>query len=291
MRHKRLLGSKPLKSALANRSQSRSVSKGRAMVKEYRSRSRDPFERDLDDLGAQSKEQTRRDAFEAKFDKYKANKQQKEYVERRMKTLEQPNFDITTKNPGSPSKLARKYTTVVGAEIDFRPSGKFEQQQLMPEGYEQHLMREQLLDSRKDPFKVLGVSNEDKMSFYLLKYVFNAIKQEPAAPGSDDEEGSLGKPFVAKKDLLSQLSKNPQIMEALEVGSKRELHDLVDQAHGERKGCLTWTEFLNAFFLRGATFSDRIDGNDWWTSFDPNGLPVEPSEEAENEARSDQPRE
>lgn len=55
----------------------------------------------------------------------------------------------------------------------------------MPEGYENHLMREELLRSTKDPFKLLGVSNEDKMAFFLLKWVFNAIKHEPDA---DDEK-------------------------------------------------------------------------------------------------------
>jgi hypothetical protein len=38
-------------------------------------------------------------------------------------------------------------------------------------------MREGLLKKRNnDPFKLLGVSSEDKMSFFLLKWVFNAIK-------------------------------------------------------------------------------------------------------------------
>ena len=30
----------------------------------------------------------------------------------------------------------------------------------------------------KDPFKRLGVSNEDKMTFFLLKWIFNAIKRD-----------------------------------------------------------------------------------------------------------------
>ena len=47
-------------------------------------------------------------------------------IEKRAKIMETPDFDITTKNRRSPSKKARKYTTVVGAEIDFKPSGKFE---------------------------------------------------------------------------------------------------------------------------------------------------------------------
>ena len=74
---------------------------------------------------------------------------------------------------------------MVGAEIDFKPSGKFDKDFLMPEGYEETLMRQDLLDTRKDPFKMLGVSPEDKMTFYLLKWVFEEIKQDADA---DDEE-------------------------------------------------------------------------------------------------------
>ena len=40
-------------------------------------------------------------------------------------------------------------------------------------------MREELLKKRNDdPFKLLGVSGDDKMTFFLLKWVFNAIKLE-----------------------------------------------------------------------------------------------------------------
>ncbi len=206
----------------------------------------------------------RRDAFEAKFDKYRANKHTKTVIEKRSKILETPDFDVTTKNRQSPSKKAKKYTTVVGAEIDFKPSGKFDKEYLMPEGYEEALMREELMDTRKDPFKVLGVSPEDKMTFYLLKWVFDYIKQD----SDHDDEQLAGKAFVNKKDLVSQLSKNPELMHALEVRSKRELHDQVDQAACAKKNCLTWTEFLNIFFLKNATFEDRIDGNDWWCKLD-----------------------
>lgn len=46
----------------------------------------------------------------------------------------------------------------------------------MPDGYDEHLMREELLNTRTDPFRVLGVSQEDKMTFFLLKWVFDYIK-------------------------------------------------------------------------------------------------------------------
>ena len=185
--------------------------------------------------------------------------------------METPDFDITTKNRQSPSKKARKYTTVVGAEIDFKPSGKFESEQLMPEGYEELLMREELLDTRKDPFRVLGVSQEDKMTFFLLKWVFDYIKQDSEV----EDENLAGKAFVMKKDLVSQLSKNPELMNALDIRSKRELNDQVENAACAKQGCLTWDEFLNYFFLRNATLEDRIDGNDWWSKLDQNGVPIE----------------
>jgi len=54
---------------------------------------------------------------------------------------------------------------------------KYDPEDLIPDGFENHLMREGLLKKRNaDPFKLLGVSNEDKMSFFLLKWIFNAIK-------------------------------------------------------------------------------------------------------------------
>ena len=212
----------------------------------------------------------RMQAFEAKFDKYRANKHTKTVIEKRSKLLDQPDFDITTKGKQSPSKKARKYTTVIGAEIDFKPSGKFDKEFLMPEGYEDALMREELMDTRRDPFKVLGVSPDDKMTFYLLKWVFDYIKQD----SDHDDEHLGGKAFVVKKDLVSQLSKNPELMSALEIKSKRELNDQVQDAACAKKNCLTWNEFLNFFFLKNATFEDRIDGNDWWTKLDPNGQPI-----------------
>lgn len=51
----------------------------------------------------------RRQVYEAKFDKYRVNKQIKDNQEKRAKQLEPPTFDITTKNPSLPSKYAKKF--------------------------------------------------------------------------------------------------------------------------------------------------------------------------------------
>jgi hypothetical protein len=82
--------------------------------------------------------------------------------------MEKPKFDVLlSKSPPKNSKhlpLSKE-----------RP--KYDAEDLIPEGFENHLMREGLLKKRNaDPFKLLGVSNEDKMSFFLLKWIFNAIK-------------------------------------------------------------------------------------------------------------------
>ena len=70
-------------------------------------------------------------------------------------------------------------------------------------------------------------------------------------------------------------------MNALDIRSKRDLHDQVEMAACAKKGCLTWEEFLNYFFLRNAPMHDRIDGNDWWTKLDQNGQPVQEEEARE----------
>ena len=89
---------------------------------------------------------------------------------------------------------------------------KYDPEELIPEGFENHLMREGLLKKRNnDPFKLLGVSSEDKMSFFLLKWVFNAIKLD-----SDPADKALqGRPYVQKKELIKQLAKNTELMAAM----------------------------------------------------------------------------
>ena len=56
-------------------------------------------------------------------------------------------------------------------------------------------------NGEREPFKFEGVSKEDKMTFFLLKWIFNAIKLE-----SDKEDKVFkGQPYVTKKELIAQL--------------------------------------------------------------------------------------
>jgi len=57
-------------------------------------------------------------------------------IDKRAFALKVPDFDITTKGTQSPSKNARNYTKVVGADLELKPSGKYDNEELIPHGYE-----------------------------------------------------------------------------------------------------------------------------------------------------------
>lgn len=124
-------------------------------------------------------------------------------------------------------------------------------------------MREELLEKRnKDPFKLLGVSNEDKMSFFLLKWVFNAVKR-------NDKQT----PYVLKRELVSQLSKNVELLNAMNIPNSLALEKGIQQAPCKTENQLTWLEFLEHFFLKGASLQDLV--SHWWTKIDQDGKQIQ----------------
>ena len=70
-------------------------------------------------------------------------------------------------------------------------------------------------ETKLDQFKDLGVTNEDKMTFYLLKWIFNAIKRDSLQTDAKLE----GKPYVTKQDVIKQLAKNDELMKTLRFKS------------------------------------------------------------------------
>lgn len=110
------------------------------------------------------------------------------------------------------------------------------------------------------------------MAFFLLKWVFNAIKRD-----SEPNDTKLaGKQYVQKQELIKQLSKNQEILSAMNYTSIKKLEEDVKFATGAKDGCLTWSEFLDFFFLKDVSFQDRIGKtNDWWNKIDPNGKGIE----------------
>ena len=196
-------------------------------------------------------------------------------------------FDIFTKGPGSPSKLSKRFKPVVDP-VAPRLSGKFDAEELVGPSYEEELLKEQTLKQEQrpvgDPFLDLGVSAADKMSFFLLKWVFNAIKRE----SSDDDPVFKGKPYVSQKDLIKQLSKNPELMHALGYEDAHQFAEAVNRSSSKKEGFLMWSEFLDFFFLKGATLPPSLEKRqDWWVQLDSKGRQLQAEDEKAGEGNED----
>ncbi len=83
------------------------------------------------------------------------------------------------------------------------------------------------------------------MTFFLLKWVFNAIKRDSA----DDDPKFQGKAYVSKTDLTKQLAKNPELMQALGYTDKRQLDESIKISSCKKEGYLMWSEFLDFFLI------------------------------------------
>lgn len=84
------------------------------------------------------------------------------------------------------------------------------------------------------------------MTFFLLKWVFNAIKME----SRPDDKHLKGQSYVSKAELVKQLNKNKELLTALRFEKGANLEKAVQKAKCSKDGTLTWSEFLNFSFDR-----------------------------------------
>jgi len=96
------------------------------------------------------------------------------------------------------------------------------------------------------------------MTFFLLKWVFNAIKRDSTI----DDLKLKGQPYVTKNDLVKQLSKNPELMSTIGFKSEKDIISSVKYFHTAKESCLLWEEFLDFFFLHQS--QKPADDNNWW---------------------------
>lgn len=104
------------------------------------------------------------------------------------------------------------------------------------------------------------------MSFFLLKWVFNSVKR-------NDKQT----PYVLKRELVSQLSKNVELLNAMNIPNSLALEKGIQQAPCKIENQLTWLEFLDHFFLKGASLQDLV--NQWWTKIDQDGKQIQVDDE------------
>ena len=77
--------------------------------------------------------------------------------------------------------------------------------------------------------------------------------------------------YISKSDLIKQLSKNPELMQALGYESTNQLTDNIKLAASKKDGYLMWSEFMDFFFLKDAKPHERMEGSDWWNQLDSKG--------------------
>lgn len=125
----------------------------------------------------------RQQIYEAKFEKYLANKKAKQEQDRKRSERKPEDFDIYTKGIDSPSKMTKRFRNT-GDPTIAKLSGKYNNEDLIPSEKDQAILLKDEIKKRResggDPFHNLGVSGADKMTFFLLKWVFNAIKRDSA---------------------------------------------------------------------------------------------------------------
>lgn len=220
------------------RAESRSPSRGR--------KSRSGSKKRADDSPPQYNS-PRQKLYEAKFEKYLANKEQKQKQHKKLEKMKKEDFEIYMRGPESPSKSSKRFHSK-------ERGGKYEPESLLPADYDQQLINKKLEEDKhtnaysnsKDPFKRLGVSNEDKMTFFLLKWIFNAVKRDSAL----EDTKLQGKPYITKVDLVKQLAKNDELMNALGYEGPEQITSGVKKMATAKDGCMLWEEFLDFFFLR-----------------------------------------
>lgn len=136
--------------------------------------------------------------------------------------------------------------------------------EVLPDNLEQALLQTSLLSQKVlDPFEYLKVSREDKMTFFLLKWVFSAIQQK----ADSDDKLLMGQNFVLKSDMMEQFALNDEIMRTFNYSSKKALQKAVTKARCVKEGCLTWPEFLDFFFFKEQAPLDEPNAfmeEPWW---------------------------
>lgn len=207
--------------------------------------------------------------------------------------MKKEDFDRYTKGQDSPSKQTYRYSKgkPQPKKMDLEETDKLlrSPEQLEEERKQENLRRRQ--DRQTDQFQKLGVKGDDKMLYFLLKWIFNAIKIE----SDEDDERLKGLPYVRKVDLIKQLNKNKDLVDSLGFKNMKEVKELVKFAPCRKENCFVWDEFCDFFFLKDKDQHERLDTSaHWWRNIDAPEEEGQEEEEKENqdleEVNKDAPR-
>lgn len=96
--------------------------------------------------------------------------------------------------------------------------------------------------------KLENMSKEDKLTFSILKWIFNAMKKKDNT--------------VYRKELVDQLDQNFDILQSLGFSNTAKIEHDLNEVRTKQIGKLDWPEFLDFFGKNSSSF--RQTGETWW---------------------------
>lgn len=170
----------------------------------------------------------RRAIYEAKFEKYKINKTLKGEYDKEME--QKDDFDLYTKGIDSANAKAKKIdwgTDIFDAALaqSKAKTAADTDDPVYREDYDTKILSTM-------SHKLESLSKEDRLTFNVLKWIFNAIKK--------------GK-HVDKKELIEQLDLNLDIVTSLGFNDMEDVTYKLNTLKTEKFNKLNWEEFLDFF--------------------------------------------
>jgi len=171
-----------------------------------------------------SSKSPRRQVYEAKYSKYKINKKLKGEYDSDKKGKD--DFDLYTKGKESQNVKAKKINWDDLFAQKLRKSFSRPDFPVFKADYDQQLLHKLVKKLQK-------LSKEDRLTFSILKWIFNAMKKKDNT--------------IDRKELIEQLDQNIDIINSLGFESTEDVAHQLNLLRTKSYGKLTWEEFLDFF--------------------------------------------
>jgi hypothetical protein len=186
-----------------------------------------------------SKASLKRLAYEAKFTKYRVNRKLKEEYDE--EKPQKKDFDLYLKGKDSANVEAKKINWDDLFAQKLKPAKFSKDFAVYKSDYDIRML--ETMRSKLDT-----LSKEDKLTFSILKWIFNALKKKDSK--------------VNRRELIEQLDQNIDILQSLGFESTEDVSHQLNMLRTNTIGKLTWEEFLE--FFGSKTDSFRKTGETWW---------------------------
>ena len=182
----------------------------------------------------------RSQVYYAKYSKYKVNKKLNNEFEQAKPNKK--DFDLYLKGKESYNKIAKSINWDDLFAQKLKPKKYSTNFEVYQPDYDLNVFQ-----TIKD--KLESMSKEDKLTFSILKWIFNAMKNK-----KDNT--------INRKELIEQLDQNIDILQSLGFANSEDVAHQLGLLKTKQTGKLKWEEFLD--FFGSKTNSYRQTGDPWW---------------------------